>query len=72
MADENFPAWSHNVQEVAVHHGANVTQGLPDAAVEEKREKYGYNELTAEEKTPLWKLVLAQFDDSLVKVCENI
>ena len=57
---------------MASHHGTNLTQGLTDSEVEEKRKKYGYNELTAEEKTPLWKLILTQFDDSLVKVCLSV
>ena len=36
--------------------------------VEKKREEYGWNELDKEEGTPLWKLVLEQFDDTLVKI----
>jgi hypothetical protein len=32
------------------------------------RSRYGRNELQPEESTPLWKLVLRQFDDLLVKV----
>ena len=32
------------------------------------RARYGPNELEKEEGTPLWKLVLEQFDDLLVKI----
>jgi len=32
------------------------------------RAQYGRNELLPDEGTPLWKLILKQFDDLLVKV----
>ncbi|EOD08753.1 hypothetical protein EMIHUDRAFT_258138 [Emiliania huxleyi CCMP1516] len=43
-------------------------QGLADAEVELKRAEFGTNELDKDEGTPLWKLVLQQFDDLLVKI----
>ena len=64
-----FPAWSREVGDVLAHHGvASVEQGLPSASLEEKREKYGFNELQKTPATPLWQLILEQFNDTLVKV----
>ena len=40
----------------------------PADQVEAKRSVYGYNELEKPPQTPLWKLVLQQFDEVLVKV----
>ncbi|KAJ1721193.1 hypothetical protein LPJ53_004270 [Coemansia erecta] len=42
--------------------------GLSDAQVAERQEKYGRNELPDEEATPLWSLVLEQFQDQLVVI----
>mmetsp|Transcript_31412 Transcript_31412/g.66524 ORF Transcript_31412/g.66524 Transcript_31412/m.66524 type:complete len:1046 (+) Transcript_31412:172-3309(+) len=50
------------------HHGTDPSKGLSAAQVEEKRKEYGWNELEKEDPTPLWKLVLEQFDDTLVKI----
>ena len=44
------------------------TKGLSDSQVLQKREEHGWNELDKEDPTPLWKLVLEQFDDTLVKI----
>ena len=49
-------------------HGVDQGQGLADAEVELKRAEFGTNELDKDEGTPLWKLVLQQFDDLLVKI----
>jgi hypothetical protein len=38
------------------------------AACVHRRAKYGFNELEKAPGTPLWKLILQQFDDTLVKV----
>ena len=48
--------------------GVDTKQGLSTAEVEARRAKYGSNELEQEEPTPLWKLVLEQFDDQLVQI----
>ncbi|KAJ1636976.1 E1-E2 ATPase-domain-containing protein, partial [Pavlovales sp. CCMP2436] len=49
-------------------HGVTVANGLTDTQVLASRAKHGTNELEKEESTPFWKLVLAQFDDTLVKI----
>ena len=58
----------HALDAAAVLKYYNVTEekGLTTAQVEEARKRYGPNELTQGEKTPLWKLVLEQFEDPLV------
>lgn len=38
--------------------------------LEERRATYGFNELEKQPGTSVWKLILEQFDDTLVKVCE--
>lgn len=62
-----YPAWAHTAADVLEHHQVDARSGLTDAQVEAKRIIYGYNELEKEQGVPLWKLVLAQFDDMLVK-----
>ena len=42
--------------------------GLTDEKIKALREKHGWNELEQEEGTPIWKLILEQFDDALVKI----
>lgn len=54
--------------EVFEHYGVDPARGLTAAQVAEKRDVHGYNELDKEDPTPLWKLVLEQFDDTLVKI----
>lgn len=66
MAEQ--PAWCQTVDEVLQDQGSKLQTGLTAEEVQRRREKYGWNELEKEPATPLWKLVLAQFDDMLVKV----
>lgn len=56
------------VDELCEHFGVDPAKGLSSEAVEQKRAEFGWNELDKEESTPLWKLVLEQFDDTLVKI----
>lgn len=65
---EQFPAWVRSPEQTAAHYGVNLETGLTSQQVEEQRQKYGYNELEKAPGKPLWKLVLEQFDDMLVKV----
>eukprot|EP00877_Chromochloris_zofingiensis_P004035 jgi/Chrzof1/13632/Cz08g05050.t1 len=63
-----FHAHTHSAEQVAQALNVDVSTGLSTASVEERRQKYGFNELSKEPGTPLWKLVLEQFDDMLVKI----
>ncbi|EED96531.1 cation transport ATPase [Thalassiosira pseudonana CCMP1335] len=56
------------IDELCAYYGVDLSKGLSTAEVEAKREEFGWNELDKEESTPLWKLVLEQFDDTLVKI----
>jgi len=56
------------VDELLKHFKVNENEGLDNDAVEASLEKYGLNELPAEEGKPLWKLVLEQFEDLLVRI----
>ncbi|GLC38681.1 carbonic anhydrase [Pleodorina starrii] len=54
--------------QVAAYFNVNLYVGLSDTDVFKARSRYGRNELSPEEATPLWKLILKQFDDLLVKI----
>ena len=60
--------WAATTDKVLRAHKVRTEDGLSDAQVTVLREKYGPNELDKEEGTPLWQLVLDQFDDLLVKI----
>ncbi|KAL1237601.1 Calcium-transporting ATPase sarcoplasmic/endoplasmic reticulum type [Trichinella spiralis] len=55
-------------EELLRFYSVNPEIGLSDEQVEKSREKYGWNELPAEEGKQLWQLILEQFDDLLVKI----
>ncbi len=44
------------------------SRGLSEQEAADRRREYGPNELEAEESTPLWKLILEQFQDQLVLI----
>ncbi len=64
-------AWSASVDEVVRKEKIDVSKGLSDGEVAARRQQFGFNELHQEPPTPLWRLVLEQFDDALVKVCAS-
>lgn len=68
MEEKPFPAWSWSVDECLEEYGVKLEKGLSSNEVQKRREKYGWNELAKEKGKPLWKLVLEQFDDMLVKI----
>lgn len=68
MNEKPFPAWSCSVEECLKEYKVKLDKGLTTYDVEKQNEKYGYNELKKEVGKPIWKLVLEQFDDVLVKI----
>jgi len=63
-----FSPWVETAADVAAHHALDTAVGLTPAQVTAARKKFGFNELDKEEGKSMWKLVLAQFDDALVKI----
>ena len=61
-------AWTRSKEEVLNYFNVEEDKGYSDAQVKAAQEKYGPNGLPAEEGKPLWKLILEQFDDLLVKI----
>ncbi|KAG2498687.1 hypothetical protein HYH03_003428 [Edaphochlamys debaryana] len=61
---------AHEVEatQVAAYFNVDPEVGLSDTDVFKARSRYGRNELAPEEATPLWRLILKQFDDLLVKI----
>ncbi|XP_024541081.1 calcium-transporting ATPase 2, endoplasmic reticulum-type isoform X2 [Selaginella moellendorffii] len=63
-----YPAWARPVEVVADFFDVDISKGLNRDAVDKKRTTYGWNELQKPEGTSFWKLVLEQFDDTLVQI----
>jgi Ca2+ transporting ATPase len=61
-------AHTKTVDETHKHFGTNPETGLSDDQVKRNQEKFGFNELPAEEGKSIWVLILEQFDDLLVKI----
>lgn len=57
-----------SVDEILREQDVSLEKGLDAASVKTRQGKYGLNELEQEERTPLWKLVLEQFEDKLVQI----
>lgn len=69
MFDEKpFKAWSWSVEQCLKEYQVKLDKGLNSYEVEKRREIYGWNELQKEKGKPLWRLVLEQFDNMLVKI----
>ncbi|XP_037091533.1 calcium-transporting ATPase sarcoplasmic/endoplasmic reticulum type-like isoform X2 [Pollicipes pollicipes] len=59
---------TRTVQEVERFFNVDAERGLGDDQIKRNQEKYGPNELPAEEGKSLMELILEQFDDLLVKI----
>ncbi|KAK3036074.1 hypothetical protein RJ639_029827 [Escallonia herrerae] len=68
MDEKPFPAWSWSVDQCLKEYKVKLEKGLSTYDVEKQRDGYGWNELKKEKGKPLWRLVLEQFDDMLVKI----
>uniref|UniRef100_A0A8D3CDZ6 Calcium-transporting ATPase n=1 Tax=Scophthalmus maximus TaxID=52904 RepID=A0A8D3CDZ6_SCOMX len=61
-------AHTKTVEEVYSFFNVNESTGLSAEHVRKQRERYGPNELPAEEGKSLWELVIEQFEDLLVRI----
>ncbi|KAJ8343045.1 hypothetical protein SKAU_G00329730 [Synaphobranchus kaupii] len=61
-------AHTKSASEVLENFGVNENTGLTLEQVKNNLEKYGPNELPAEEGKSLWELVMEQFEDLLVRI----
>ncbi|XP_022898429.1 calcium-transporting ATPase, endoplasmic reticulum-type-like [Olea europaea var. sylvestris] len=68
MNEKSFKAWSWPVEQCLKEYKVKLNKGLSGYEVEKQREIFGWNELKKEKGKPLWRLVLEQFDDMLVKI----
>lgn len=66
--DLDFCPWTVSASAALAHLGVDESTGLSTEEATAKLERDGPNELDKEPGKPLWKLVLEQFDDMLVKV----
>ena len=63
---DQAPPYRRPVDEVVAALGTDARQGLSREEVRRRLERYGRNELAAEEPVPAWRKLLAQFQDMLV------
>jgi Ca2+-transporting ATPase len=66
--DGPYTPWTASAPDVCAKLDVDPQTGLSETKVETLRSSFGFNELDKEEGKPLWKLVLEQFDDALVKI----
>ncbi|GMY10741.1 calcium-transporting ATPase 4, endoplasmic reticulum-type-like [Fagus crenata] len=67
-SQEIFPAWAREVRECEEKYQVSHEFGLSKEEVEKRRQIYGYNELEQHEGTSIFKLILDQFNDTLVRI----
>ncbi|XP_065520682.1 sarcoplasmic/endoplasmic reticulum calcium ATPase 1-like, partial [Lathamus discolor] len=61
-------AHAKGIEECLAYFGVSENVGLSPEQVKRSLEKYGYNELPAEEGKSIWELVVEQFEDLLVRI----
>ncbi|KAK0549465.1 hypothetical protein OC846_004072 [Tilletia horrida] len=61
-------AWTYPAEIVLQHFRVDPALGLDHLHVEERYAKHGPNSLPEDPPTPLWKRILAQFEDTLVLI----
>ncbi|KAI4383831.1 hypothetical protein MLD38_009628 [Melastoma candidum] len=65
---EIFPAWSKSAEECEEYYQVKHQFGLSSAEVEKRCKIYGYNEMEKHEGVSIFKLILDQFNDTLVRI----
>nr|XP_043610504.1 calcium-transporting ATPase 1, endoplasmic reticulum-type-like [Erigeron canadensis] len=63
-----YAAWAKDVKECELNYEVDSKSGLSDSEVKKRLLKYGSNELEKHEGQSIWRLVLDQFNDTLVRI----
>ncbi|OEL12831.1 Calcium-transporting ATPase 4, endoplasmic reticulum-type [Dichanthelium oligosanthes] len=63
-----FPAWARTPSECLAELGVSADRGLSSEEAAARLQRYGPNELERHAAPSVWKLVLEQFDDTLVRI----
>ncbi|XP_058109888.1 calcium-transporting ATPase 4, endoplasmic reticulum-type-like [Magnolia sinica] len=66
--EEIFPAWARDVDQCLSHYDVSISYGLRSADAEARRKDYGWNELEKHEGPSIFRLVVDQFNDTLVRI----
>ncbi|KAJ9543752.1 hypothetical protein OSB04_023459, partial [Centaurea solstitialis] len=67
--DQNqYAAWAKDVRECEQNYQVDKERGLSDGEVEKRLQKYGTNELEKHEGQSVFRLILDQFNDTLVRI----
>ncbi|GAB2242289.1 hypothetical protein Droror1_Dr00019064 [Drosera rotundifolia] len=64
----DFAAWAIEAKECEERYGVSRDYGLSSEVVEKRQAKYGFNELDKHEGPSIWRLILDQFNDTLVRI----
>ncbi|KAJ8464825.1 hypothetical protein OPV22_027377 [Ensete ventricosum] len=65
---QSFPAWARSTAECQAEFAVSTVAGLRSEEVAWRREIYGWNELEKHSGPSIWRLVLGQFEDTLVRI----
>ncbi|KAG6486760.1 hypothetical protein ZIOFF_055340 [Zingiber officinale] len=65
---EYFPAWARSASECELELSVSADDGLDSEQVSWRREIYGWNELEKHPGPSIWRLILDQFRDTLVRI----
>ncbi|GAA0165282.1 primary active transporter [Lithospermum erythrorhizon] len=68
MRGDVYPSWAKDVKECEEKFGVSQDYGLMEEEVRKRREIYGWNELEKHDGPSIFKLILDQFNDTLVRI----
>ncbi|KAK9734870.1 hypothetical protein RND81_04G168700 [Saponaria officinalis] len=66
--EDSFAPWAKDVKECEDKYGVSRHVGLSTHEVETRHKVYGLNELDKHEGPSIWRLILDQFNDTLVRI----
>ncbi|XP_068637688.1 calcium-transporting ATPase 4, endoplasmic reticulum-type-like [Aristolochia californica] len=63
-----FPAWARDISECEAEYMVSSEHGLKSDEVDTRRKTHGWNELEKHEGPSIFRLILDQFNDTLVRI----